>query len=127
MRTFREHYDLYFNKAKNEWEKIEFSDDESGSQTKADSNTRNTRGGHESDGDHDQDETRLQPGTCVHLLCVKTKGVPSVLHSAREDHKNLTSFTWMQLLNEMKNRAPDVREFLTTIALPMLCVLPMVF
>lgn len=64
-RTFREHYDLYFNRAKNEWEKIESSDEESGSQTEADSNTRNTTAGHESDGDHDQDETRSQPGIYV--------------------------------------------------------------
>ena len=51
-------------------------------------------------------------------LCVKTKGVPSVLRSSREEQKNLTSFTWMQILNEMKDRAPDVLEFLATIAVP---------
>ena len=51
-------------------------------------------------------------------LCVKTKGVPSVLRSSREDRNNLTAFTWMQILNEMKDRAPDVLEFLSTIAVP---------
>ena len=51
-------------------------------------------------------------------LCVKTKGVPSVLHSSREDKNNLTAFTWLQILNEMKDRAPDVIEFLSTIAEP---------
>lgn len=69
-RTFREHYDLYFNRAKNEWEKIESSDEESGSQTEADSNTRNTTAGHESDGDHDQDETRSQPGIYVKKITI---------------------------------------------------------
>ena len=51
-------------------------------------------------------------------MCVKTKGVPSVLRSSREDKNNLTAFRWMQILNEMKDRAPDVLEFLSTFAVP---------
>ena len=51
-------------------------------------------------------------------LCVKTKGVPSVLRLSREDQNKLTSFTWMQILNETKDRAPDVLEILITIAVP---------
>ena len=49
-------------------------------------------------------------------LCVKTKGTPSVLRLSRKDQNKLTSFTWMQILNELKDRAPDVLEILTTIA-----------
>lgn len=51
-------------------------------------------------------------------LCIKTKGVPSVLRLSREDQNKLTSSTWMQILNEMKDRAPDILEILTTIAVP---------
>ena len=51
-------------------------------------------------------------------LCVKTRGVPSVLRLSREDQNKLTLFTWMQILNEMKDRAPDVLEILSTIAVP---------
>ena len=51
-------------------------------------------------------------------LCVKTKGTPSVLCLSRKDQNKLTSFTWMQILNELKDRAPDVLEILTTIAVP---------
>lgn len=53
-------------------------------------------------------------------LHVKTKGIPSVLRTSREDQKNLTSFTWMEILHEMKDRAPDVLDFLVTIAVPKL-------
>ncbi len=53
-------------------------------------------------------------------LCVKTKGVPSVLRISREGQKNLSSFSWMKILNEMKDRAPDVLDFLVTIAVPKL-------
>jgi len=51
-------------------------------------------------------------------LCVKTKGTPSVLCLPRKYQNKLTSFKWMQILNELKDRAPDVLEILTTIAVP---------
>lgn len=68
VRTFRVHYDLYFNKRKNEWEKVESSDEENGLQTDGDLNniSLNTTNEEISDGcsigDQDQNETRSQPG-----------------------------------------------------------------
>lgn len=38
IRTFQAHYDLYFNKRKNEWKKFEYSDEENGLQNDADLN-----------------------------------------------------------------------------------------
>ena len=75
IRTFRVHYDLYFNKRKNEWEKVESSDEENGLQTDGDLNniSLNTTT-EESDGcsigDQDQNETRLQPGIWYIFLSV---------------------------------------------------------
>ena len=65
---------------------------------------------------------------CVQVLllenmdsqCKKLCVTPSVLRTSREDQKNLTSFTWMEILHEMKDRAPDVLDFLVTIAVPKL-------
>lgn len=51
-------------------------------------------------------------------LCVKTRGQPSVLRASKE--VVLNSFSWMKILNEMKERSPDVLEFLVTIAAPTL-------
>ena len=51
-------------------------------------------------------------------LTVKTKGKPSVLRVSREDHKNLTSFPWMNILEEMQTRAPDILDILVTIGVP---------
>lgn len=48
----------------------------------------------------------------------KRPGVPSVLRSSREDKNNLTVFTWMQILNEMKDRALDVLKLLSSITEP---------
>ena len=69
-RTFREHYYLYFKRAKNEWEELESSDEESGLQTEANSNTRNTTADIDQDSDSydDQDETRSLPGIYSTLL-----------------------------------------------------------
>ena len=52
-------------------------------------------------------------------LCVKTKGQPSVLRTTKDDNKCLSSsFTWLQIVNEMRERAPDILDFLVTIAVP---------
>ena len=48
----------------------------------------------------------------------RTRGQPSVLRASKE--VVLNSFSWMKILNEMKERAPDVLEFLVTIAAPTL-------
>lgn len=54
-------------------------------------------------------------------LCVRTKGQPSILRTSKEDQKNLSSsFSWMKIVDEMKNRAPDVLDFLVTVAAPKL-------
>ena len=52
-------------------------------------------------------------------LCVKTKGQPSVLRTTKDDNKCLSSsFSWVKILTEMKERAPDILDFLVTIAAP---------
>ena len=34
------------------------------------------------------------------------------------DQKNLAEFRWISILREMKERTPDVLDFLTTVAIP---------
>ena len=51
-------------------------------------------------------------------LCVR-KHAPSVLHVCRNETKSsLESFTWSSVLQEMKERAPDVLDFIATISVP---------
>lgn len=51
-------------------------------------------------------------------LCVKTKGTPSVLRVTRKSQKHLKSFKWINILRELKDKAPDILDFLVTIAIP---------
>ena len=45
-------------------------------------------------------------------LCVR-KHAPSVLHVCRKEAKSsLENFTWSSVLQEMKERAPDVLDFI---------------
>ena len=49
-------------------------------------------------------------------LCLR-KHVPSVLHvCGKETKSSLESFTWSSVLQEMKERAPDVLDFIVTIS-----------
>ena len=46
---------------------------------------------------------------------------PSVLHVKRKDTKQqLQEFTWVKILEEMKQRAPDVLDLLCAISVPKL-------
>lgn len=50
-------------------------------------------------------------------LCSKKH--PSFLRTPRSQHKDLAkSFSWVNILEEMKERAPDILDVLTTIAVP---------
>ncbi|XP_028403965.1 uncharacterized protein LOC114526566 [Dendronephthya gigantea] len=51
-------------------------------------------------------------------LCVKTKGIPSVMRVTRKSQRDLKSFKWIDVLRELKDRSPDILEFLLTIAVP---------
>ena len=51
-------------------------------------------------------------------LCSKTKEKSSVLQVSRAVQKNLAEFKWISILREMKERTPDVLDFLTTVAIP---------
>jgi hypothetical protein len=58
-------------------------------------------------------------------LCIRkrrnTGQEPSVLHVKRKDtKKQLEKFTWTNVLEEMKERAPDVLDFLCSISVPKL-------
>ena len=53
------------------------------------------------------------------MLCVRTRGQPSVLRTSKNDQKNLSSsFARVKILKEMRDRAPDVLDFLVTVAAP---------
>lgn len=53
------------------------------------------------------------------MLCSKKS--PSVLRTPRAKHSKLAKvFSWHDILNEMKERAPDILNILTTIAAPKL-------
>lgn len=59
----------------------------------------------------------------IHSQCQKLcqkKENPSVLRMTkdREREKKLNQFKWFSVLTEMKERAPDVLEFLSAVALP---------
>ena len=58
-------------------------------------------------------------------LCIRKRRdqgqEPSVLHVKRKDTKQkLEELTWEQILEEMKERAPDVLDFLCSISVPVL-------
>ena len=50
-------------------------------------------------------------------LCVKPKGTPSVLCLSRKYQNKLTSFTWMQLLNELRCKELSLIQKVNTILL----------
>ena len=50
-------------------------------------------------------------------LCSKTKEKSSVLRVSGADQKNLAEFRWISILREMKERAPDILDFLTIVKL----------
>lgn len=51
-------------------------------------------------------------------LCVR-KHAPSILHVCRkETQSSLENFTWTSVLQEMKERAPDVLDFIATVSVP---------
>ena len=50
-------------------------------------------------------------------LCAKTTQEPSVLRVSRKDTNNLSEFKCISILREMKDKAPVVLDFLTTIAI----------
>lgn len=54
------------------------------------------------------------------MLCVRKGAQPSILRVPSEHHKNLVEFHWNHLLREMTERAPDVLDFMTTVAVPKL-------
>ena len=54
------------------------------------------------------------------MLCVRKGAQPSILRVPSEHHKNLVEFHWNNLLREMRGRAPDVLDFMTTVAVPKL-------
>ena len=49
--------------------------------------------------------------------CSKTKEKSSVLRVSGADQKNLAEFRWISILREMKERAPDILDFLTIVKL----------
>ena len=53
-------------------------------------------------------------------LCARKSARPSVLHVPSEHHKSLMQFHWNNILTEMKERAPDVLDFLVAMAVPQL-------
>lgn len=53
-------------------------------------------------------------------LCVRTTGQPSVLRELCKNPKSLVEFKWETILTEMKERAPDVLDFLVAMAVPKL-------
>ena len=54
------------------------------------------------------------------LLCARKSSEPSVLRVPSERHKNLVEFLWNKILTEMRERAPDVLDFMVTVAIPRL-------
>ena len=51
-------------------------------------------------------------------LCVRTRGEPSVLKDTSVEA--LESVEWCNVMKEMKNRAPDILDFIATVAAPRL-------
>lgn len=54
------------------------------------------------------------------MLCARKSSEPSVLRVPSERHKNLVEFLWNNILTEMRERAPDVLDFMATVAIPKL-------
>ena len=50
-------------------------------------------------------------------LCQKKEN-PSVLRMTKDREKKLNEFKWISVLTEMKEKAPDVLDFLSAVALP---------
>jgi hypothetical protein len=50
-------------------------------------------------------------------LCTRTRN-PSVLHMSRKDNEKIHNFSWFSILHELKTRAPDVLDFIRTLAAP---------
>ena len=53
-------------------------------------------------------------------LCARKRVQPSVLRVPSEHHKSLVEFRWNNILTEMKERAPDVLDFMVAMAVPQL-------
>lgn len=53
-------------------------------------------------------------------LCARKSAQPSVLRVPSEHHKSLVEFHWNNILTEMKERAPDVLDFMVAMAVPQL-------
>lgn len=53
-------------------------------------------------------------------LCARKCAQPSVLRVPSEHHKSLVEFQWNSILTEMKEGAPDVLDFMVTMAVPQL-------
>lgn len=53
-------------------------------------------------------------------LCARTSAQPSVLREPSRNPKSLVEFQWETILSEMKERAPDVLDFMVAMAVPKL-------
>ena len=53
-------------------------------------------------------------------LCARKSTQPSILRVPSEHHKSLTEFNWTNILKEMKERAPNVLDFMVAMAVPQL-------
>ena len=51
-------------------------------------------------------------------LCVRTRGEPSILKNTSVE--SLESVDWCNVMKEMKDRAPDILDFIATVAAPRL-------
>lgn len=51
-------------------------------------------------------------------LCTRSQEKSSVLRIPRSKHKDLKNFSWNSIILELYERAPDVLDFLVTVALP---------
>jgi len=57
---------------------------------------------------------------CSNRKCARKSAQPSVLRVPTEHHKSLVEFHWNNILTEMKERAPDVLDFMVARAVPQL-------
>ena len=53
-------------------------------------------------------------------LCARRSAQPSVLREPSRNPKSLVEFQWETILSEMKERAPDVLDFMVAMAVPKL-------
>ena len=51
-------------------------------------------------------------------LCARKRAQPSLLRVPSEHHKSLVQFHWNNILTEMKERAPDVLDFMVAMTVP---------